>query len=227
MSDIAFLLDVDNTLIDNDHVKADMEARIEQLIGPERSRAFWSLYEEVRRQYDYVDFPHTLERFRSAFSEERRFPQLAALVLAYPYDACLYPWALETLAHLRSMAAVAILSDGDPVFQPAKIARAGLADAVDEVLIFAHKEEHLNDVRRQIPADRYVLVDDKPRILAAAKERLADRLVTLHVCQGKYAHAQEHRLYPAADIEVEAIGDLRSLSLKDLSGAAASRRRGP
>ncbi len=187
MSDVAVLLDVDNTLIDNDRVKGDLEARIEQLVGPERAAQFWSAYEEVRRQRDYVDFPHTLGRFSSAFPDERKFPQLAALVLCYPYDACLYPGALKAIAHLRTIGTVGILSDGDPVFQPAKIARAGLADAVDEVLVFSHKEEHLDEVGRRIPADLYVLIDDKPRILSAVKERMGDRLLTLHVCQGKYA----------------------------------------
>lgn len=226
MNDVAFLLDVDNTLIDNDRVKTDLEAHIEQLVGVERAALFWSAYEEVRRERDYVDFPHTLGRFRSAFPDERKFPQLAALVLCYPYDACLYPGALEAVVQLRTIGTVAILSDGDPVFQPAKIARAGLADAADEVLIFAHKEEHLDEVRRRIPADRYVLVDDKPRILSAAKERMGDRLLTLHVCQGKYAHADEHHDYPAADLQMEAIAELLALSLKDLRGTVTSRRRG-
>ncbi len=122
------------------------------------------------------------------------------------------------------MGVVAILSDGDLVFQPAKIARAGLAEPVDGgVLVYSHKEEHLGEVLRRIPAERYVLVDDKPGILAAAKASLSERLVTLHVCQGKYAHAQEHDDYPPADLEVGAIADLLSLTLGDFRGTVAKR----
>lgn len=120
------------------------------------------------------------------------------------------------------MGTVAILSDGDPVFQPAKIARAGLAEAIDgPVLIYAHKEEHLEEVVRRLPAERYVLVDDKPGILATAKERLGDRLLTLHVCRGKYAHAQEHSAYPPADLEVGVIADLLRTTVSDFLSALA------
>jgi len=216
LDSLAFLLDVDNTLIDNDRVKADLEAEIERLVGGVRAHDFWLSYEEVRRERDYVDFPYALARFRMAFPEEPNFPQLAARVLFYPYESCLYPGAREAVSHLRSVGTVAILSDGDPVFQPAKIARAGLADAVGgKVLVFAHKEEHLEEVQRRIGAQRLVLVDDKPRILAAAKARLGEHLTTLHVCQGKYSHAAEHEAYPRADIEVEAIADLLGLSAHD------------
>ncbi len=213
MSELAFLIDVDNTLIDTDRVKADLKAQIAQLVGAERDAALWSVYEEVRQERDYVDFPLTLARFRSAFPQDLHFSQLAALVLCYPYDACLYPQALDAVLHLKTIGAVALLSDGDPVFQPAKIARAGLAQAVDgNVLVYTHKEEHLDEVQQRLPAARYVLVDDKPRVLAAAKARLGTRLLTLHVCQGKYAHAAEHQAYSPADLEVGAIADVLKLS---------------
>jgi FMN phosphatase YigB (HAD superfamily) len=216
VAELVFLLDVDNTLIDNDQVKADTAAKIEQLVGPERAARFWAGYEEVRREHDYVDIVRTLQRFWAAFPEERSFPQVAALVLYYPYETCLYPGALEAVAHLKTLGTAAILSDGDPVFQPAKIARTGLAAAVDSnVLIYVHKEAHLDEVTRRFRAERYVLVDDKPRILAAAKLRLGERLVTVHVSQGHYAHADERAAYPAADVELAAIADLRRLGRDD------------
>jgi FMN phosphatase YigB (HAD superfamily) len=217
MTEFVFLFDVDNTLLDNDRVKADLQAHIELLVGPEHSAHFWTLYEEVRREHDYVDFPRTLERFRAAFPQERKFPYLADLLLCYPYESSVFPGALEAIAHLKSLGSVAIVSDGDPVFQPAKIARAGLAAAVDDqVLIYTHKEEHLEEVVQRLPGERYILVDDKPRILAAAKSRLGGRVVTLHVCQGHYSHAAEHEAYPAADLNVETIGELRGLAAQDL-----------
>src|SRR5262249_7530077 len=150
------------------HVKADLEAHIEQLVGSDHGAYFWTLYEEVRQEYDYVDFPRTLERFRAAFPEEPKFPYLAALLLGYPYESSVFPGALDATAHLKTPGPVAIVSDGDRVFQPAKIARAGLAAAVDDhVLIYAHKEAHLDEVTQRFPGERYILVDDKPRILAA------------------------------------------------------------
>jgi FMN phosphatase YigB (HAD superfamily) len=212
MTNVALLLDVDNTLLDNDKAKADLEEQVYCLLGSERCRYFWEVYEQVRRECDFVDFPRTLAEFRSAFPDERSFPHLAALVLCYPYEDCLFPGALQTVGYLKSIGTVAILSDGDPVFQPAKIARAGLAAAVDDnVLIYAHKELHLDDVTHRLRADRYVLVDDKPRILAAAKARLADRLVTVHVRHGRYA-GEEDKSYPRSDLTVDDIADLRDLA---------------
>jgi FMN phosphatase YigB (HAD superfamily) len=127
MPELVFLFDMDNTLLDNDRVKADLEARIAQLVGPEHGSHFWRLYEEVRQEYDYVDFPRTLERFRVADPEEPRFPYLAALLLCYPYESSVFPGALDAIAHLKSLGTVAIVSDGDPVFQSAKLpARAWL-----------------------------------------------------------------------------------------------------
>src|ERR687885_928578 len=215
--ELAFLLDVDNTLVDNDRVKRDLQAHIERLVGHQRAARFWDLYEEVRRESDYVDFPMTLRRFQASFPDERQFPHLASLLLCYPYERWLFPGALEAIAHLKTLGTVAILSDGDPVFQPAKIARAGLARAVDDqVFIFVHKEEHLEDVARMLPARRYVLVDDKPRILAAAKARLRSRLFTLHVRQGSYAQAEEEG-YPDADRHLDTIAQLATLEAADFA----------
>lgn len=143
MNDLVFLVDVDNTLIDNDTVKADLAARVEGLLGPSDAIRFWSTYEEVRRERDVVDFPHTLERLSPLVLDSRCFARLAGLVLGYPYERSVYPGAREALGHMRALGPVAIVSDGDPVFQPAKIARAGLADLVDRIFITTHKEREL------------------------------------------------------------------------------------
>jgi FMN phosphatase YigB (HAD superfamily) len=209
---IAFLFDVDNTLLDNDRVRRDLEEAIDRTVGAERGMRFWELYEDVRRESDYVDFPHTLGRFTREFPAEPGFPAMADAVLSYPYRAAAFPGAIEALRHAGTIGPTAILSDGDPVYQPAKIARAGLVAAVTgPVFVFAHKEDHLEEILRRLPAERYVLVDDKPRILATVKDRLGDRLVTLHVCQGKYAHAAEHTTFPPADRSVDVIADILAL----------------
>ena len=213
-SPVAFLFDVDNTLLDNDRVRRDLVDAIATTVGTERGARFWELYEEIRREYDYVDFPHTLERFSLTFPDEPGFPTLADAVLAYPYRSAAFPGAHEALRHAATIGPAAILSDGDPVYQPAKIARAGFADEVaGRVFVFAHKEDHLDEVERRLPAERYVLVDDKPRILAAAKDRLGDRLITLHVCQGRYGHAAEHDNLPPTDRSVDAIADILDMDL--------------
>lgn len=217
MGAVSFLFDVDNTLLDNDRVKGDLVATIERLVGPERARRFWELYEDVRRDHDYVDLPGTLERFSREFPEELGFPAVADAVLSYPYRSAVFPGAHDALRHAARVGHVAILSDGDPVYQPAKVARAGLTDVIDgPVLVFAHKEDHLEDVIRRFPAERYILIDDKPRILAAVRDRLGDRVSTIHVCQGKYAHAGEHAIYPDADRTIDAIADLVDLDLERL-----------
>jgi FMN phosphatase YigB (HAD superfamily) len=204
---LAFLIDVDNTLLDNDAVKADLADRLEQLMGAEHAESFWAVYEDVRRASDFVDLPRTLGQFRAHHPDARGFPQVADLVLGYPYADALYPGALDTVRHLRALGQVIIVSDGDPVYQAAKIARAGLADAVNAVVLFAHKENHFDELRERFPADRHVLIDDKLRILATAKHLLGDAARTVFVRQGKYAVAEAHR-YPPADLTVEHIADL-------------------
>jgi FMN phosphatase YigB (HAD superfamily) len=211
---LAFLFDVDNTLLDNDRVRRDLVTTVESLVGPRRGQRFWELYEDVRRECDFVDFPRTLGRFAGEFAEEPGFPGVADAVLSYPYRSAAFPGAHDVLRHAASVGSVAILSDGDPVYQPAKIARAGFPDVIDgPVLVFDHKEDQFEEVRRRVPAERYVLIDDKPRILAAVRERLGDRVATLHVCQGKYAHAKEHDEFPPADRTVDALADILDLDL--------------
>jgi FMN phosphatase YigB (HAD superfamily) len=212
MTRLTFLLDVDNTLLNNDRVKTDLEQHIAQLVGPELSSEFWAFYEDVRRDLDYVDLLETLRRFNLAFPDQPHFPHLSAFVMGYPFTGTLFPGALDAIAHMKTLGSVAILSDGDPLWQPAKIARSGLADAVDDcVLVYTHKQEHLDEVQRRFPAERYVLVDDKPPILADVKQRMADQVVTVHVCQGKYAQDGDHLAGPGIDIHLDHIADLSRL----------------
>jgi hypothetical protein len=211
MDDLVFLLDVDNTLLDNDRAKEDMAARVEDLVGAERAARWWELYEQVRQETDVVDYPRTLTRYRAVFPDEPRFPHLADFILGLPYAGYVYPGALETLTYLRTLGTTVIVSDGDAVYQAAKIARAGLAAAVDDhVLIFLHKEGRIEDVRQRYPAEHYLLIDDKLRILARLKGILGDLVTTLHVAQGHYA-SSERGIYPAADLEVPSIAAVRQL----------------
>jgi len=215
------MLDVDNTLLDNDKVKADLQDRVVQFAGEDRAETFWAEYERVRVELDYVDLGLTLSRFRAAFPDLMTYPELAAGVLFYPFEESLYPGVGDVLTHLRTMGAVAILSDGDPVFQPAKIARTGLADACDEhVLVYPHKERELEKVQSLIRADVYVFIDDKPTILQAVKEEMGQRAVTVHVRQGKYARAAEPG-EPVADIELGGIVDVLGVTREQLLGHVA------
>jgi FMN phosphatase YigB (HAD superfamily) len=216
MPAIVFLTDIDNTLIDNDRVKADMETRIRNLAGEGGGQEFWNVYEEVRRELDYVDLPITLARFRALRPDVRKFPQMSAMLLGYPFEKALYPRAMDVIRHLQGFGTVVVLSDGDPVFQPAKIARIGVADAVhSNVLIYAHKEEHIDEVMDLYPARHYVLVDDKAGILARVKRRLGGRLTTVHVRQGKYATTAEVDVEPAPDMALEGIEELLELGEAD------------
>lgn len=218
---LVFLVDIDNTLLDGDRVKAAMEAGIRGLAGDTGAQEFWDLYEEVRRELDYVDLPRTLARFRARRPDLRKFPQMSAMLLNYPFEQDLYPRALEVVEHLKAMGTVVVLSDGDPVFQPAKIGRIGVADAVDSnVLIYAHKERHVNEVRALYPAERYVLIDDKPGVLARAKSVLGQQLTSVHVRQGKYATLNEDAAEARADIELDGIAGVLDLSAGDFSRQA-------
>jgi FMN phosphatase YigB (HAD superfamily) len=205
-----FLIDVDNTLLDNDQAKADVASAIRALVGPGRAGRFWSLYEEVRNDCGVVDYPETLRRFRRAFPEERRLGDVDRAVFDVRFERYLYPRALDVIAHLWQHGEPAILSDGDRVYQPMKIDRAGLLLAVrGNVLVYEHKEDHLAEVQRRFPADRYVHIDDKAALLARTRASLGDRVTTVHVRQGHYATENSSGAPP--DIAVERIADVLTI----------------
>lgn len=186
---VVFLLDLDNTLIDNDAVREQLNEGTHRLLGATLAKRFWKTYEEVRDECDYVDFLETLDRFhRVANDPPEQQRELDRLILDFPYPEARYPATLDVLAALWKVGTPVVLSDGDPVFQPLKVFRSGVADAVrGNVLVFPHKETCLDSVARLFPADEYVAVDDKAAILAALKTQWGERLKTVHVLQGKYA----------------------------------------
>ncbi len=211
-----FMLDVDNTLLDNDAIKADYDRGLRALLGADLTARFWALYEDVRGETGTVDYPLTLERFRVACPDAALLARARALILDYPFATRVYPGALATLDHLRQIGVPAIVSDGDAVYQARKIAHSGLGAAVAErVLIYVHKEDHLATIMERWPSTLYVLVDDKARILAAAKARFPDRFVTVHVRQGHYG-LEIARCDPPPDLSIAGIGDLRDYSVADL-----------
>ena len=210
-----FMLDCDNTLLDNDAVKAETDARLRALLGEERAERFWQIYEEVRAKTGVVDYPLTLETFAGEVGDADLMARVNAAVMEYPFAERLYPAALETLAQLASLGLPTIVSDGDMVYQPMKIEQSGLAAAVGgRVLIYVHKEDHLDEIMARWPSALYVMVDDKLRILTAIKARFPDRFVTVHVRQGHYGHDTNYA-DPGPDLSVDRIGDLRGLTLED------------
>jgi FMN phosphatase YigB (HAD superfamily) len=207
---VVYLVDVDNTLLDNDSVIEDLKRHLVAAFGDECEQRYWAIFEELRRELGYADYLGALQRYRV---ERPRDPHLLALslyLLEYPFANRVYPQAFDLIRTLRASAPVVILSDGDVVFQPRKVQRSGLWDALGgDVLIYIHKERMLDDVERRYPARRYVMIDDKLRILAAMKAVWGDRLTTVFVRQGHYAHDPAHTTpFPAADLAVERIGDL-------------------
>ncbi len=232
---LTFLLDVDNTLLDNDAAKRELDARIADLLGPRQTARFWELYEAVRRDEGMVNIPLTMARLEAEqgsvpagaasdaggqLGRERRFA-LADLLMGFRYDRFLFPGALEAIAHLRRLGRVAILTEGDPTFQPSKIWRAGLDAAVDGyVLVFDHKIGHLAEVVAALPADHYVLVEDKPDVITDVRARLHAPLTTVLVRQGKYAASVPPGPWPGAHLTLDAIGDLRGFDAAAFVNAA-------
>lgn len=207
---IVFLFDVDNTLLDNDRVTADLRRYLSNEVGAERSTRYWEIFEELRRELGYADYLGALQRYRHEHPYETHLLAVSTYLINYPFANRLYPNSLDVLAACQQRGPTVILSDGDVVFQPRKVERSGLFEAVERnVLIYIHKELELADVERRYPAAHYVMVDDKLRILTAMKESWGSRLTTVFPRQGHYAlDAVEVAKYPAADIEVERIGDL-------------------
>ncbi|KRE86122.1 haloacid dehalogenase [Rhodanobacter sp. Soil772] len=219
---VVFLLDVDNTLLDNDRFGADLGETLEAAFGPAGRERYWTIYEELRQQTGYADYLGALQRFRAGLDNDPSLLQMSAYLLDYPFADRLYPHALETIAHLRTLGPTAILSDGDVVFQPRKIQRAGLWAALrGEVLVYVHKQQMLVAMQQRYPAAHYVMVDDKPHILAAMKQRLGRKLTTVFVRQGHYAaDSADETIEPAPDLTIACIGDLRRRKLEDFLPSA-------
>ena len=213
MHDLVFLFDVDNTLLDNDAVQDDLKAHLAENYGAAARDRYWQILEELRSALGYVDYLGALERYRVEALHRPEILRMSSWLVDYPFVERLYPGALAALSQARRWGPTVILSDGDAVFQPRKVERAGLWRAVeDRVLIYIHKESELADVERFYPARHYVLIDDKLHILAAVKSIWNARVTTVFVRQGHYARdAEALARYPSADVTLERIGDFMSI----------------
>ena len=220
-SPVVFLFDVDNTLLDNDRVAADLKRFLVREVGELREREYWRLFEELRAELGYADYLGALQRYRLAHPRDPHLLALSSYLVDYPFANRLFPGSLDAIERVTAWGPAVILTDGDVVFQPRKVQRAGLFEAVGgRVLIYVHKEEELDDVERRFPADHYVLVDDKVRILAAVKAAWGARVTTVFVRQGHYAAAAEVARHPAPDLTLPRIGELATLELPAFLGAA-------
>lgn len=209
-SDIVFLFDVDNTLLDNDRVTEDLRRYLEQEVGHEGQKRYWAIFEQLRIELGYADYLGALQRYRAEYPRDPRLLMVSHFLIHYPFADRLYPKALEVIERVKQWGKVVILSDGDVVFQPRKVERSGLHRAVDgNVLIYIHKEQELEDVERRFPADRYVLVDDKIRILSTVKAIWGSRVTTVFPRQGHYALDQQAvDGFTPPDLTVASVGDL-------------------
>lgn len=209
-AEVVCLVDVDNTLLDNDRVQDDLRRHLAREFGAASRDRYWAIFEALRDELGYADYLGALQRYRFDHLHDPRLLRMSSFLVDYPFANRLYPGALGALAHLRRLGPTVILSDGDAVFQPRKIERSGLWDAVDgRVLVYVHKEQMLDDVAQRYPARRYLMIDDKLRILAAMKAAWGARLTTIFPRQGHYAlDPRNAAAYPPADVSVEHIGDL-------------------
>ena len=215
---VVFRLDVDNTLLDNDRVIADLRRHLNREVGPERAQRYWAFFEQLRDELGYADYLGALERYRSVYPRDPRLLTVSRFMINYPFAKRLFPGSLEVIKHVKRWGPTVLLSDGDVVFQPHKVETSGLSEAVDgHVLIYVHKERELEDVEHRYPAEHYVLVDDKLRILTAVKKIWGVRVTTVFPRQGHYARdPQARRTYPPADVSIERIRDLLDYDLKKL-----------
>jgi hypothetical protein len=218
MSDLVFLFDVDNTLLDNDRVTADLKHHLEQQVGPERQQRYWDIFEQLRTELGYADYLGALQRYRLENPRDPSLLTVSHFLINYPFATRLYPDSLDAIEHVKQWGKAVILSDGDVVFQPLKVERSGISESVaGNVLIYIHKEKELDDVERRFPAAHYVLIDDKIRILTEVKKIWGVRVTTVFPRQGHYAlDPKIVSAYPPADISIERIGDLLSHTRESL-----------
>ena len=213
--DVVYLIDVDNTLLDNDAVIADLKSHLIDTFGPKADARYWEIFEELRSELGYADYLGALQKYRTERPQDMHVLHTSLYLLHYPFASRVYPGALDAVRHLRARGRPVILSDGDVVFQPRKVERSGLWEAVEgHVLIYIHKEQMLDDVARRFPAKHYVMIDDKIGILAAMKAAWGERLTTVFVRQGHYALDKALvAKHPAADFTIEAIAELQNLTI--------------
>ena len=219
---VVFLLDVDNTLLDNDRVITDLMRHLEREIGGECQRRYWAIFEELRTELGYADYLGTLQRYRIEHPRDANLLAVSSFLINYPFANRLFPCSLDVVDHLKAWGPAVILTDGDVVFQPHKVERSGLLDIVDRnVLIYIHKELEIEDIESRYPADHYVLVDDKLRILASIKAAWRKKVTTIFPQQGHYAtDPAVLKKYPSADITIRRIGEMLDYDLPTLLAAA-------
>jgi FMN phosphatase YigB (HAD superfamily) len=219
---LVFLVDVDNTLLDNDRIQHDLQRHLEREFGVACRDRYWTILEALFAELGYRDYLGALQRFRAEHPRDVHLVSMSSYLVDYPFANRLYPGALDVLERFRAWGPTVILTDGDVVFQPRKVERSGIWEAVDgHVLIYIHKEEALDDVERRYPAQHYVLVDDKPRILTAVKETWRERVTTIFPRQGQYA--RDAKAYRPADLTVERIGELLTHDLPELLSLGVAR----
>ncbi len=213
---VVFLFDVDNTLLDNDRVSADLKRHLEREVGHDRQQRYWTIFEDLRSEMGYADYLGALQRYRSNYPRDPKLLTVSQFLIDYPFANRLFPNSLDAVDHVKQFGQPVILSDGDVVFQPRKIRRSGLHEAFEgAILIYVHKELELDDVEERYPADHYVLVDDKLRILTAVKHAWGRRVTTVFPRQGHYAHDEKAlSKFPPADYTIERIGELVSIDFQ-------------
>jgi FMN phosphatase YigB (HAD superfamily) len=220
---IVFLFDVDNTLLDNDRVTADLKRHLESQVGAAQAGRYWAIFEELRTELGYADYLGALQRYRVENPRDPRLLTVSHFLINYPFANRLYPNSLDVVERVKTWGPAVILSDGDVVFQPRKVDRSGLFEAVEgNVLIYVHKEKELDDVAARFPARHYVLVDDKLRILSAVKDAWGARVTTVFPRQGHYAlDAKAVAKYPPADLTIDRIGGLLDVERSVLEGRSS------
>ena len=222
--DVAVFVDVDNTLLDNDRVKDDLDRHLQREVGVEPAAHYFEIFKQLRAELGYTDYLGALQRFRVAYPHEPGVLAVSSFLINYPFANRLFPAALDVLEYLDRLGPTVLFTDGDVVFQPRKIERAGLSDAVGgRVLLYVHKERELEAAALRFPADHYVMIDDKVRMLSAVKQQWGSRVTTIFVRQGHYASDPEVANYPRPDFSVARIGDLLEHDLDGLIAAAPKR----
>lgn len=177
----------------------------------------------MRAELGYADYLGALQRYRAKHPRDSHILTVSTFLVNYPFANRLFPNSLDVVDLAKKHGPAVILSDGDAVFQPRKIERSGLMDAVENnILIYIHKEEELEDVERRYPAQHYVLIDDKVRILAAVKKSWGPRVTTVFPRQGHYAtDPAAVAKYPKPDVTIERIGELQDYDFGKLAAATS------
>jgi len=201
-----FLVDLDNTLLNNDAVKAEIRKSLITVLGQSDAQHFWDHYNAIRTKTNLVDFPSAIKKYCEEKNAKTCDIRLKKIFHSINFKQALYPNVENVLNHLKTKGEVALFTEGDMIYQKVKIEKSGVGAMVNHIYHFEHKLEHFEAIKKKFHTYHIVVIDDRSETLMKLKA-LYPEITIVEVCQGHYSDV-DHKPHPELDKTIESIGDL-------------------